>query len=119
MLVVVLRASPKKERYSNIAIRQLLAHGHQVIPVNPAHAEIEGLTVVKTLADINETVHTVTIYVGPDHIGPMIEDIAKLKPKRVILNPGTESTALEQRLESAGIPCLEACTLVLLSTNQF
>jgi predicted CoA-binding protein len=119
MLVAVLGASPKRERYSNKAIHKLVAHGHQVVPVNPAHAEIEGLKAVKSLAEIAGPVHTVTVYVGPDNIGPLIDDIVKAKPKRVILNPGAESSELEARLDKVGIPYLEACTLVMLSRNQF
>lgn len=119
MLVAVLGASPKKERYSNKAIHMLRSHGHRVIPVNPGHREIEGLPVVSRLTDINQPVDTVTVYVGPDHIGPLISDIVKLKPARVIMNPGAESDELTRALDQAKIPHLEACTLVLLSTGQF
>lgn len=41
--VAVLGASTKPERYSNIAVYSLLEHGHEVIPVNPAHTEINGI----------------------------------------------------------------------------
>ncbi len=119
MLVAVLGASPKKERYSNKAIQMLRSHGHRVIPVNPGHKKIDGLPVVGRLTDIPQPVDTVTVYVGPDHIGPLIPDIVKLKPARVILNPGAESDELVKALNRAKIPHLEACTLVLLSTGQF
>jgi hypothetical protein len=49
----------------------------------------------------------------------MEEAIIQLKPKRVVFNPGTENLAFESRLKDAGILPLEACTLVLLSTNQY
>ena len=62
---------------------------------------------------------TLTVYVGPRHIGPLIDDIVVAGPRRVILNPGTESPELERVLERHGIPYLEACTLVLLATGQF
>ncbi|PKN32809.1 MAG: CoA-binding protein, partial [Deltaproteobacteria bacterium HGW-Deltaproteobacteria-20] len=45
--------------------------------------------------------------------------ILALRPGRVILNPGTESAALEQALTEAGIPWAHACTLVMLRTGQF
>lgn len=119
MIVAVLGASPKKERYSNKAIRSLISHGHQVIPINPAHSQIEGLPSVKSIADIKEAIDTLSIYVGPDHIAPLIDAIVKANPKRVIINPGAESVALQEALQKAGIRHQEACTLVLLSTNQF
>ncbi len=119
MLVAVLGASPKKERYSNKAIHMLRAHGHTVIPVNPAHAVIESLAVAKSLGEVKEPVDTLTVYVSPDHIGPLIPAIVALRPGRVVLNPGAESPELERALDAAKIPYLEACTLVLLSTGQF
>jgi hypothetical protein len=45
--------------------------------------------------------------------------IIELKPKRVIFNPGTENIELAQLLTQANIHCENACTLVLLSTNQY
>jgi hypothetical protein len=49
----------------------------------------------------------------------MIEDILELKPGRVICNPGTESKELQEKLDAAGIPWLEACTLVMLRLGNF
>jgi hypothetical protein len=49
----------------------------------------------------------------------MQDAILALRPGRVILNPGTESPALEQALTTAGIPWQHACTLVMLRTGQF
>lgn len=56
---------------------------------------------------------------GPAKSDQMIEEIVALRPGRVIFNPGSENPRLEKKLEEAGIPFEEACTLVLLSTDQF
>ena len=117
--VVVLGASPKPERYANRAILMLKAAGHHVVPVHPKLETIEGLPVIHQLKDIHDAVDTLTLYVGPARLQPMIEDIVALRPARVIFNPGTESKALQNRLEEAGIPYLKACTLVMLQTRQF
>ena len=119
MRVAVLGASPNPERYSNKAIHMLLKFGHEVIPVNPAHKKIEGLEAVSSLKNISKPIDTVTVYVGPAHIAPLIEDIVQVKPQRVILNPGAESPELIDALTDAGISHLNACTLVMLSTGQF
>ncbi|MGB5274760.1 MAG: CoA-binding protein, partial [Flavobacteriaceae bacterium] len=47
------------------------------------------------------------------------QDILKLNPKRVIFNPGTENPELYRLLEEQGIMAIEACTLVLLATDQY
>lgn len=118
-ITAVLGASPKADRYSHMAQKKLMEKGYEVIPVNPAYQEILGKACTPTLRDITKPVDTVTVYIGPGHIGPSIPDIVDLAPRRVILNPGTESRELKDALTTAGIPYLEACTLVLLSTGQY
>ncbi len=117
--VAVLGASTKPERYSNQAVCLLLEHGYKVTPVHPKFEQIEGLEVAHSLGDIADPVDTLSLYVGPERITPMIDDIIKLNPGRVICNPGTESKELQARLDAAGIPWLEACTLVMLRLGNF
>ncbi len=117
--VALLGATPKKDRYAYKAFQLLREKGHRVFPVRPSMDELEGVPVYSSLGDIPEPVDTLTVYVGPRRIEPLIEDVVNLAPGRVILNPGTESDALKARLDQAGIPYLEACTLVMLNTGQF
>ena len=117
--VAVLGASAKPDRYSNKALRLLREHGHRVIPVNPAQDVIEGLPVAHALGGIGEPVDTLTLYMAPQHLAPLAADIVALRPGRVIFNPGTEDANLQRRLDAAGIPWEEACTLVMLRTGQF
>jgi histidyl-tRNA synthetase len=46
-------------------------------------------------------------------------EIIKLKPRRVIFNPGSENKKLMDELTKQKIEVEEACTLVLLNTHQF
>jgi predicted CoA-binding protein len=117
--VAVIGASPKQERYSNKAIRLLDEYKHNPIPVAPKHAKILDKTVYKDLKDIPEKIDTVTMYVAPARQDSIIKDIIKVAPKRVIFNPDTENKAIYDQLKKAGIEVVEACTLVLLKTNQY
>ncbi len=117
--VAVLGASQKPDRYSNRAVRMLLDRDFRVIPVHPKLDEIEKIPTVHNLDEIDVPVDTLTLYVGPARLERMLESIVTLKPGRVIFNPGTESELLQKRLAEAGIPYLEACTLVMLQTGQF
>ncbi len=117
--VVVMGASNKPDRYSNKAVRLMLEHGHEVIPVHPRLDEVEGLKVVHRLDEISGTVDTLTLYVGPDASSAATDAILQLHPGHVIFNPGSENTDLETRLDQAGIAHEHACTLVLLNTGQF
>lgn len=120
----VLGASPKSDRYSHMAMMRLQEAGHRVIPVNPAYREIEGLTSLSTVGEAADAagpdgLDTLTLYLAPHHLDPLVDDILAAAPRRVIFNPGTESTMVQKALDKAGIPWLEACTLVLLSTGQY
>ena len=117
--VVVLGASAKPLRYSNQAIRLLLDKGFLITPVHPRLQSIEGLSVAASLQAVKQPVDTLTLYVGPQRLEPLIDQVIALRPGRVIFNPGTESQNLMHRLEKAGIHWLEACTLVLLRIGTF
>ena len=118
-LTVVLGASPKPQRFSNKALRLLTTHGHPVIPVHPLHKEIEGLKVAHSIEAIDQPVDTVTVYLSPDTGAKMGPALLKLKPKRVIFNPGAESEVLEEALKGSGIEIVRDCTLVMLGAGKF
>ncbi len=117
--VVVLGASPDTSRYSNKAMHLLTEHGHHVVPVSPVYTDIDGISVLRSLGDVKQSVDTLTLYLSPKRLLPLADDIVRLHPKRVIFNPGTETPELQARLDTAGIPWEEACTLVLLRTGQY
>ena len=117
--VAVIGASPKEDRYSNKAMRLLAEYHHNPIPVAPNYDLIEGKKVYRSVEDIPERIDTVTLYLDPARQDAIIQDIIRSKPKRVIFNPNTENKAVYDRLKQAGIQVVEACTLVLLKTNQY
>ena len=117
--VAVLGASPKEERYSFKAVHMLKEHDHVPIPVHPAGHTVDGVTGVKSLSDIDEPVDTLTIYVNEKISSGEYENILKLKPRRVVFNPGAENAELAEKLRKEEFEVVEACTLVLLRTEQF
>ena len=64
-------------------------------------------------------IHTVSLYIGPQHQIKYYDYIIGLKPQRVVFNPGTENQIFYDLLSNAGVFFEESCTLVLLSTNQY
>jgi predicted CoA-binding protein len=117
--VAILGASHNPERYAHKAFKLLQQYGHEPVPVNPAQSEIEGKKVYPTLGAIDFPVDTLTMYVGPAISSKLEQDILALQPKRVIFNPGSENPDLEKKLQQKGVQVVEACTLVMLRTNQF
>ena len=117
--VAILGASPKPERYAYRAFQMLRDHGHRPVPVNPAFDEILGEKCYSKIADAPKPIDTVTMYLGEARSNPLIDDIIAAKPRRIIMNPGAENSALAQQAEDAGIEVVEGCTLVMLQTGQF
>ncbi len=117
--VAVVGASPKEERYSHKAILFLEEKGHNPIPVNKRYDEILGRKSYPRISDVPEKIDTVTMYIEAANQNAIIDEIVVLLPNRVIFNPGAENPEAYDRIREAGITVTEACTLVLLKTDQF
>lgn len=115
---VVIGASPNFERYSYKATVSLQHHGHTVYPVGLRSGKINALDII-TDKPLIKAVDTVTLYVGPQNQAAWQDYIFSLKPKRIIFNPGTENPEFEKAAKSKGIDCIEACTLVMLSIDNY
>lgn len=118
MMTLVLGASPKDDRYSNKAVRKLVAHGHSVIAVGLRAGDIDGTPVMQEIP-AGRSIDTVTMYMNGNNQCAWEDRILSLKPRRIIFNPGAENEQFARRAAGAGIVVLEACTLVLLATGQY
>jgi len=115
---VVLGASPNPDRYSYKAIQALVEHGVETMALGIKEGTVSGVQIAKEL-DVLSDIDTVTLYVGPENQMQWRDAILKMRPRRVIFNPGTENPSFEQILKNEGIDVERACTLVLLATNQY
>lgn len=116
---LILGASPNPERYAYKATIRLAENNHPVFPVGLREGEI-GSHKILTNTPIIENIDTVTLYVGaknqPEYYNYIINQI---HPKRIIFNPGTENEELQKLALEKGIETEIACTLVLLSLNDY
>ena len=115
---VVIGASPNTDRYSYKATISLQQHNHTVYPIGIRNGKINDLDIITSKPNI-DNIDTVTLYVGADNQPAWFDYIFSLNPKRIIFNPGTENPEFEALAISKGIEVLDACTLVLLSINQY
>lgn len=115
---LVLGASDNPSRYSNLAIRRLRSHGHPVAAVGRRNSKVEDVF-IGTVPEPFEQVDTITLYLNPRHQKEYYNYILSLHPRRIIFNPGAENEELAALASEKGIQTMEACTLVLLSTNQY
>ena len=115
---LVLGASNNPSRYSYRAMHQLIDAGYEAIPVGIKKGSVAGIEIKNDLPEI-EDIDTITLYLNPKRQEEYYDYIIGLKPKRIIFNPGTENSKLVQLAKAKGIETANACTLVLLSTNQY
>lgn len=119
MKVAVLGASPKPERYANMALHRLADRGHEPVGVNPALPDLGGFPCVASLADLPAGIHTASVYLGAARSSELADQILSYGFRRVVFNPGAENPGLGERLRSSGVDVVEGCTLVMLSTGTF
>ncbi|MHB1921029.1 MAG: CoA-binding protein, partial [Chitinophagaceae bacterium] len=109
---------PNPERYSFLATRQLIAHGHPVVALGNREGMIDETPIV-TGTPQPPDLDTVTIYLQAARQIPLYPYLLQLHPRRFIFNPGSENPAFYPMVRNLGIEVMEACTLVLLSTGQY
>ena len=115
---LVLGASDNPSRYSFLAINSLRRHGHPVVAIGRKNTRVADIHVTKEPEQF-ENIDTVTLYLNPRNQQGYYDYILSLKPQRIIFNPGTENDELVEKAREKGIQTKEACTLVMLSTNQY
>lgn len=115
---LVIGASSNPQRYSYLAIQKLRKYGHEVIALSRKSGHV-GDVEFKTKYEFFDDIDSVTLYIGTNNQEGLFKYLTTLAPKRVIFNPGTENISLLQQLSKHNIECINACTLVMLSVDQY
>lgn len=120
MKTVIIGATTNTSRYAYQAAELLDHYKIEFVPVGIKKGQVFG----RTILDIRERpilkdVHTVTLYIGPQHQPEWYDYILSLKPARIIFNPGTENQEFEELANTSGVEVIEACTLVMIRTGQY
>lgn len=115
---LVVGASENPERYANMAVRKLTRYGHPVLAFGKVGGRIDETSIETTWPE-QKDIDTITLYLNPTHQRAFYDRIIQAAPKRIIFNPGTENPELESLAQQHGIETIEACTLVLLSIDQY
>ena len=88
--IAVVGMSPKSQRPSNSVALYLIAQGYRVIPVNPGHNHILGLTCYPELSSIPGQVEIVDIFRKSSEEGPIVDqavDCEEIDDHRAIIAP--------------------------------
>ncbi len=118
-ITLVLGASPKAERYSNRAVRTLKSNNIPVIAVGKREYVRDGYRILKAIPDDIGRVHTVSLYLSAENQKEYYDQILKLRPERVIFNPGATNPEFEEILMKEEIEVVTDCMLAMLACRQF
>ncbi len=113
-------ATTNENRYAFLAAERLTKSGHDIVPLGIRQGEVFGERIldIRQKPDLSD-VDTVTLYLGPQNQTEYYDYLLQIKPNRVIFNPGTENQELISLLKQNNIEPVEACTLVMLTTNSY
>jgi len=115
---LVLGASENPSRYSYLALQRLQSNEHPVVAIGKRKGFV-GNVAIETEKKEWTDVDTITLYLNPANQKQYYDYIVSLHPKRIIFNPGAENNELAEMASRKGIQPVEACTLVMLATNQY
>ena len=87
-VIAVVGLSADEDKPSNVVARYLMDKGYKVIPVNPGQETILGQKSYKSLADIDEKVDIVDIFMKAEKVLPFVRDAIRLRPSAIWLQLG-------------------------------
>ena len=117
-VTLVIGASLNAKRYSNIVIGRLVDRQLKIAALGAIKGIVFGVEIDTEMKDY-KNIETVSLYLNPKRQKLYYDYIVGLNPRRVIFNPGTENNEFVKLLQDNNIEYEIACTLVLLSTNQY
>lgn len=117
-LTLVLGASLKPSRFSNICINSLVEEHVPTLAVGLLEGEVAGVK-IHTGQPHFDDVHTITLYLGPKNQVGYYDYILSLEPKRIIFNPGTWNPDLVKLAKDNNIEIVNNCTLMMLSGDYY
>jgi hypothetical protein len=110
--VAVIGASNDRRKFGNRAVRAYRAEGWIVYPVHPHAAAIEGIPACRSVLDVPGPVDRATVYLHPETVLGVLDEIARKGVRELYLNPGSESHEVIARAEALGLLPILACSIV-------
>ena len=110
--IAIIGASTDRKKFGNKAVRAYARLGWRVYPIHPVEEEIEGYPAFPTIRHIPGPVDRVSMYLPPDKGIKILEDIRKVQPPELWLNPGSESDKLVTKAKKLGLNVIQACSIL-------
>jgi predicted CoA-binding protein len=101
--IAVVGFSPKENRPSHMVGCYLMQVGFRVIPVNPGHSEICGVTCYPDLASIPEPVDVVDVFRRSEDVLPVVAEAIAIGAKVIWMQQGILNYEAAAMAEKAGL----------------
>ncbi len=117
--IAIIGASNNPRKYGNIVLRFLVERGYEVYPVNPKHAEVEGLRCFRDVAELPSNTDLL-VFIVPPKVGLEVARRAVSSGfNRLWFQPGAESPEIEEMLHGSGVEYSTGkCIMVELSGGE-
>ncbi len=112
--IAVVGASRDRSKFANKCVRAYQKRGDTVYPIHPAQDEIENLKAYVSVLDVPDAIDVASFYVAPPVGLKVLEQCAQKGIRRILLNPGAESEAIETRAALLGIETQNVCSIRLI-----
>jgi uncharacterized protein len=111
--IAVVGMSDNPDRPSNGIGGYLIAHGFDVVPVNPNHQKVLGRKCYARLADIPGGVDLVNVFRRPAACADVARDAIAIGAKGIWLQSGIRSEEAQRQAEEAGVDFVQdRCIMV-------
>ena len=101
--IAVVGMSPKPERPSHYVAMYMKEKGYDIIPVNPGHKKIAGMTCYPSLLEIPYKIDVVDVFRRPEHVLPIAELAVEICAKALWLQDTIISVEAAEIAEKAGL----------------
>ena len=111
--IAVVGLSPKPHRPSHQVARYLMEAGYTVIPVNPGHDALMGLTCYPNLRAIPAPIDMVDIFRRPEAVMNIVNDAVAIGARYIWMQEGIVNEEAAAKAEAAGLRVvMDRCTMV-------
>lgn len=116
----VVGAGNRMEKYGSKVFACYLQNDRTAYPINPRDETVQGHTAYKSLAELPESVESVSIITPPAVTEKVVEEAITLGVKSVWMQPGAESQAAIENAEANGLSVIAngPCVLVVLGYRE-
>ena len=101
--IAVVGMSPKPERPSHYVAMYMKEKGYDIIPVNPGHKKIAGMTCYPSLLEIPYKIDVVDVFRRPEHVLPIAELAVEICAKALWLQDAVINVEAAEIAEKAGL----------------